>query len=616
MLFLSMLPGLLALLLLAFLAREVLGVEDAQAPFIAACAAIVWLLVFALLHALPAGVIALYLLTLLGTAYLLLRRKRLEALRAFGRSYPVAFFAIGALAAALLAAALHPHFTVWDELSHWGPFYKLLFTTNALAFQSAQVSNLVHPSYPQGGMLFYYFLARPTRAFSEPVVYWSNAVLLLACVTSLTGRIGRGRRAQAVLAVCTLPVIFCLFVETYPYFSVYQDCVLGAFGGALLAFALSQPVRGVRRTAAVALALFAFVQVKDIAMLFALMICLVFIVLQLAAGGPGRAAGKAAVCLTLPASSAVSYLLWKIATASIKGDAQASFSLTAVFSVLRRLLFGHDAGLRTALMNYLLALEKRPVLVSLGCPAWTLFVLFTAAGLLLAAFCHHRTRSRAAVCMGVSLPLLCAGYFALLFLLYQTSFAANEAAQLASFERYVSTFFILWLMALLGMALGCTGGGAVFYKDAGTLALAFCCVLTTLMLPFCLNRALSSYTQVDRARYDAAAARFAPAVGGGTVLVLSQSSDGLPMFAYHYTLLPAKVVRSLYEVGPGMTQTAFTQLLGREKVGFVLVDRSDRTLKTTLSPLFADGLSAASSGGPCLYRVENADGAVRLTPVG
>lgn len=92
MTFFFILFGLVFLLLLAFLAKELLGVHNAEAPFAAACAVIVWLLVFALMRALIIGAIALYILTLLGVGFLLFRKHRLGALRDFARSYPVAFF--------------------------------------------------------------------------------------------------------------------------------------------------------------------------------------------------------------------------------------------------------------------------------------------------------------------------------------------------------------------------------------------------------------------------------------------------------------------------------------------------------------------------------------------
>lgn len=229
----AVLPPLAAILLLGFVLARFLRLPAAFAPFVAVCTVSMLMLALGCLNLLWAGRWLLYLGIAAAGALAVWRAPKafLQYLAAPG----VWAFLLGAAALCLYFVWNDSFYSVWDEYSHWGPFFKNAFLADALHPYTPMKLNMVNQAYPQAATAFYYFFALAAPRFSEAHTYAALAVLLCAAAATLLAGCSWKRPVTAALGILCVPLFFVLFPYSDPYITVYQDTLLGAvFGGVLV----------------------------------------------------------------------------------------------------------------------------------------------------------------------------------------------------------------------------------------------------------------------------------------------------------------------------------------------------------------------------------------------
>ena len=622
--------SVIVLVLLAFILAETLKINYAVTPFVAACAIISVLFLFSIFRLLLFSLIFIY-ISVIVCACIVLFKVKIKAFVDFILSPPIIFFCFLSALFAVILLIKKPFFNIWDELSNWGPFYKSIFISNQIHIFN-NYSNFGHADYPQASTYFYYFFARLFRNYQEDIAYIANTILLVACSTCLLGKTSWKKPFLAVISFAAASLIFYLFPCVSPYVSVYQDSILGAFFGATLILLISDSQNVLGKGIAISIALFAFVQVKDIALLFAFIICVIFAVFLFISGKDHFTIHKRkinrylaysciSVLMIIPPVLSKSIWLALVHRYHIVGQFVLKFS--NIVNGLHELFFVRGSYARQLLKVNINAFNTIAVFLSSGHTAHFAFILLLTLGLLAASIIYVKTKNKNAVILNVAMPLFFIGYLAVLYILYLTVFSQYEALASASYDRYVGSFIIGWLMCILASALYYGDFKNVpFYKNLSAISIILTFYFVFQSLPSQnIFTSSNNYQSSSRLRFDTASEQFQSSFHSDDVVwVISQGDQGYNMWAYHYALLPVPVITSFAKWSLGtpkysgdiwstnFTVQEFRNFIATNKITYIIIDKSDSSLKTEFVNLFSDHLQNTDSNNPCLYKVTNKNG--------
>ncbi len=348
----------------------------------------------------------------------------------------------------IVFSALFTHnraLVVWDEFSHWALVVKNMFYLNA--FGTAAGSSVVFRSYPPSIALIEYYFTRSVNQFSEPALFFSKDVLTITLLMPLF-RFCRWKNPVRLLLLCV--VAFCLPLVEYPYY--YTTVIVDGVLGLLFAFVLTAYCMSGQKDAflfaTLALALFVLTAAKPsgfgLAIISVCIICADLIgracktALPVPSGPKWRPFAGLALLLAAVLFGKFSWTLhcrladaaeyWQTASISWSGLSQLAHNVQpyqkqTVFNFYNRLFEPGD---------HYYAIKLSPLL-------WVFAILPPAIG------CRHLMRDDAPAqkSFTVCIAGLVAFYFVWLgglLVMYLFLFHPVEAQQLASFNRYVSTF--------------------------------------------------------------------------------------------------------------------------------------------------------------------------------
>ncbi|WP_432240576.1 hypothetical protein [Herbaspirillum robiniae] len=128
-------------------------------------------------------------------------------------------------------------FTNWDEFSHWGTIVKLISAEHTFHLKARGISYYFQDYPPGMALVSYYFLR--LGPYSEPTVFFSYSMVLLACALPLAGA---GLRVSYVRGFLASLIAFYLINRLgQGWSSALIDQIVGMiFGGALCALWISR----------------------------------------------------------------------------------------------------------------------------------------------------------------------------------------------------------------------------------------------------------------------------------------------------------------------------------------------------------------------------------------
>lgn len=638
--------GLLAMLAALFgmsavLARRA-GVGSAAAPLAALALAELVLLASGLLGVLrPAG-LALAVLGLLGGGLeaALAKKKGAACPFAAALANPAAkLFWAAALALAVGLWLLRPEFLNFDEYSFWGTAAKLTCENDALytvcdtglPWQMTELAALPLASY-----FFQLF-----GAFAPWRAIFAADLLMLAAVAAAAGCAKRARLACPLfLAGLSLPTLVTVAGHTAllntAWLEFLGDLPAGMLFGGAAAFWLAVRDEGpaARWLTLPVLMLAANVKSNTFVLGLAATGLVALDAVLFAPGGKRGAKGLAArlgfgaACLAAPTAQ---YLLWnnyiaglvrQNAAAGGMGDT-ASASLPAVVVNGVKLLLGLPAesyfeARSDFFWQYGSAMtdafwHRKVSVFGTGAAVAALTLAVFLAAVLLAA--DKRARLRAALFAAGS-GVCFAGYWLMLWLSYAFLLKDSTPESLASYPRYLASYYTGWLLlALAVLAVSCASAKRPVFGRAAALAAGavFAAALAMGTEPqfTLLGVGGGEYVAVRREVTVAKAAK-ETIEPGRKVFLIRQGDEGFSWFLFNQQLCPALVYGeggatygepALVEgmaYGAPYTKEEFAALLEKEQVDLLLVSRVDDIFEESYADLFTDGLAAAKAG-PALY---------------
>lgn len=659
-------------------------------PLTVLCAVVLVLVAAGCLQALRAGMILVLTAAALAAGLLVLAALRgatrgdgglwRQLADLFGRPAWLLAFGGSLLLAGILAVS-DPLFTQWDEFSFWGTAAKVVKQTDAL--YTAAGTNLAARSYPPALPVLGYAFAFASPAFRPWLLLAGYGVLSFFVFGAVLGavkaptifekklraapdttdgegvqRTARARRTAAAFGALAL-VLAPFAVESWyanqqlmAYTTAYADLMLGELcaGGIAVWYAATAagPLRG-RRLAAALAAVACVTAVlgltKDVGLPLGLVIMLVCGLDCLAVSDRqtplARRLGRAALVLAvLLAAAVLAYAGWSVHLAAALGQDRSQTGGSAQLSTVgmlaagvRELLgIGRSEKFSAVLSAMLSAFFGRRVSV-FGSGLGTLAALAALLGLAYWLAGHGARRRVVGFAAAAGAGYL--GYTFFQLLCYVYVFSDVEGRNLVSYERYMSTYYLFWLLGALCLLLLCArrarpAAPRSLLATAAVL-LAFCCLRIRPQQTLLARPATfwDMQTLIGQRAAQALAAAGTDDMQDEKVFLVSQWDTGARWYAYAYALEPLALLRlpgDATVLVPGETQPvsyADPLCLDRQSMAdflqtngctLLLMDVDDDDFHREFAPLFSDGLAGFERGEVSVYRIVYEASGVRFVP--
>ncbi len=540
------------------------GIGLYKAPFIFCCIASLTLYAFAILGQLETG---LWCTAVLGLSLFFLRLSRLfkgkisQPLAGGSITLSAQRSVVDKLALLVLtipfvtlyiAIDSNFKFLLWDEFSYWASSAKIIYETNAL-FKND--SPIFFKSYPPLQQLFQYYFVKLSFWSEKNVlfaqIFWSLSAIL--CVT------GSFVKKPVHTAIVFLTSCSFLYLFDYSYSTIYSDPLLGVCFAACLALAIKQD----GSTTSVVLFFISgavLLLLKEIAVLLVLVSLAVFIV--------GIAGCKRARALTARgrwffcASRVLLVVLgliavlqsWSWYVSHIEGTRDLAVgSLKILFepAMQARLEKTSLEFIARVLKPGYLHLAQHRSLLELSVVSLTGLLLSLSVALVYATNQTERLK------FGWILLLIAggaAGYTLGLLLSYALIFTEYEGIRLASFERYLSTYMLAWLLIVYSFLTAKfeTWDGARGLVVQVLLAVAVSVGVTPAYYSDLYKIGSSGEGLKIRQDTEAFAASIKPHLkSDDKVYFVAQKSNGLERVMFYYAMLPFTTSTSwCWSIGP------------------------------------------------------------------
>ncbi len=371
----------------------------------------------------------------------------------------------------------------WDEYSHWAPAVKLLCQTNAFYCYTPSPA-FGHLQYPPAFQIVEYLWCRLSGGFAEPFLYRALGTFSLALFFPALRNLRWERRSVSAWAGAAA-LIAVLFLSVEPlsgwFFSrVYIDGPLGV----LFAYCLAAPLLDREPSAFRTVKLCAALSFLLLAKVSAVFFFAVTLVLLFALWLPQRrdaltdrrtqfgALIRAAALVCVPLAF---YASWNAVIASCGLSATGS-------SALARLRLGLQPYQKESIEAFLRALVTTPLLTRpIPLNFVQLTAVFAALYIALGLYCRRILPARGMHVLTIASVAGAFAFAASLLGAYLLSFGESEATTLASYERYMNTYFtgLLTLGVMLflyanGVKRAEHGGRAAYALSALALGLCLC----------------------------------------------------------------------------------------------------------------------------------------------
>lgn len=591
-----------------------------ETPLIVVAVVAVALYLFALANLLVAGV---YILLAAGwalLAFVLVRkRKTLGVLFRNVFSPGMSIFIAGIPVIYLLARPML--FGLYDEFSHWGLIAKAIYTAGGLPPAG---SMLTFPAYPEGTALFQFFFCR-LFGWKEGVVIFAHTLMLWSAAAAFT----KGMRWKHIpLAVLAMVIVYTAYIRFgVAMWSVYVDGMLGVMAGG--AFALYYH-SGERNPADVlkTVPVLAFIPLmKESGLFLSVLLCALMAADQLYLSGKPE---KAAVTGRNPVRRhPYAFALLPALLLPIFIDVSWSIYLSAAGISNGEVFHQHAANSPNIVELFIQALAARAVgraraeLPFFGSAAFLLIMLLSAFAVWMAAVRDRGCRHRLSVLMGG----LLAGfvlYSVGLVYVYMFRFSAYEGERLASYSRYMGTYFLFFLISLAHVFIEYLSKNRPQTGTKWALigATAVFAVYLLVMTPLGLFNFFVRKT-ADPVRSEISSQMSVirkAAKPDQKVYILWQDTDGTEYYKTKYELYPIRTNGMTWSIGTpydgediftiGMSANDWEKALREYR--YVYVGKTDAQFEGRFGELFQDG----SVKNNTIYTVEiPSGGRILLTPM-
>ncbi len=656
----SVFAGIASLASFSLFLAHVLRRSSSWTPLLSCAVAMCFFSLFGVLGFLTIGGYVWYILSAAAFIYTVFRTKK-DFFRLFSVGFT--FFVLGSVLFLIYCIFTNPMLTHWDEFTFWGTAAKVTVQNDEL-YTTAR-SSLIARSYQPGIIVFAYML-QFFGSFSDASYIAGYMVLYLACM-AVPAALWHKSKSTSVLMLLSLffiPLFFPLTTSAgqmqWTYFVCMADLPLAMVFGGTLCFYLTQKDKTLSTFLSFFVLIAALTLIKDMGFAFALIALAVACLdlffchrQQLSIGRLQKSWVVLAFFILGTVIIFAIYLLWSwhfsLATATDRlnfGSQGSTLSPVGLLITGTQMLFGINRSdqFSVVLEKMMSALFTHPVsVVGSGMVVLCIILLISVLAFV---FSPTRRQQRKVVVFTLGMSLFFAAFYIFNIFTYGLIFQPQEALVLKDYTRYISPFWIAWLMgALTILASSATHPKASFYRSRTAqvvCSLVSICLILTVAIPFnwqanFLRVSASQYTERLSVQSTVDAAVSQGAMPEDTVYIVSQGDDGSRFYMFGYELaavrsllyggyltdmsgtvitddegtpiLHGNATSALAAEGISTSPEDFARFLKQENVTHILIDSVDEYFLSDFSFMFSDNLNGWSATDPdavghCYYSVQ------------
>ncbi len=611
----------------------------AAAPLFTLCAVTLFLIFTGMAGLLGYAVWAVYAFALFCPVYLFAIKK--ESVKKVAQELfkpGMVFFIAATVMFAVMFAIRQPAFRQWDEFSFWGPAAKITVTERQL--YTLVESSIISTSYQPFLAVLSFFVQSLSAGFTEWKVYLAYDMLLMACMALIFANIEWKNVLSIVSAaffsLFGLYAFYYSFEGVLLYFSAYSDIPLGVlFGGALLMHFHCE-ADGWPKFIATASVIASLSMLKDMGMALGMIAAgVIFVDMALTGERPTKRVFKResrvlsmVYPLLLIVLAGANQLIWNAHFAATSGLSRVAepyeYSVFEIFA-------GKDPFFNDLVkeMTDMLFVNHPSVFGPLGVTV----ILFTLAPIAASVLTLERKKILKVTAFSL---VTCAGFFAYYYFhAYCYTATMPHILRLASFNRYISSYMLGWMVAVVGVVFSHCGVKLRRLEKLCGIGAALAFTLVTLLfMPGVGDRVFTNgglYLSVDPVRTEIKklTSSFRDLSVEDRIYFVCQGSEGGEAFIFNYEMMPAYTVEMMGSgnfVEPGSEHDGFYDVeadrqdfanyLDEQEVELVFVLKTDEYFIKEFSPLFADGLMGRLDNQVFMYYVAHEGGGISLVPVG
>ncbi len=343
-------------------------------------------------------------------------------------------------------------FSIWDEFSHWGLFTKAMYEFGALV--PATPVDVWNAKYPPGISLFQYFVLDFGSGWREGLLFWSMHLLVIAIIVSALARTTYKYPAEILLRLFIALVAASTFLNSFD--TIYQDPVLALAFGFLIVVAIKTSYEMGKWSVVLTVTAMFVTLIKPVGIYFAVSAILLNIAATIFSDkmqSNRKSIASFAPSLMALTTSVIVWVVWRFYALNF-GVSNSGYS-DAVPSGFNAVT--NQQEVVTNFISAFYTVDLRPS-YSLAMPAIT-WTVVCALFYIIWMFLNGSQNRKRNVFVGLTLALTTLGYFAVILVSYLTVFAPGEATGLASYDRYIGTwyqgvFFAIVILILSEFSLG------------------------------------------------------------------------------------------------------------------------------------------------------------------
>lgn len=488
-------------------------------------------------------------------------------------------------------------FHSWDEFSHWGTVAKAFFIFDSLSPYNP--ADLAFRSYPPAVSIFQYFVNKVSFGWFEGNVFWAYQILIFAALVPFAAKLVWRKPLAVAIAGLAFLVTPLMFFAAYS--QVYVDPILGVLFGYSFALVATSDLRTWATKLQLSVALAVLVLSKDSGLFLAAIVLVYYLVRQVQTRqftleNLKRPTGLLAILApVLPLVAA--NLSWSLLLSSQKIEKAFSQPLQAS-SIFDAFGGGGPAYFEQIRTNFGQAFLSKPIGETLSSIA--IIIIFT---LVLVAIFPLRIRDdESKLGFTPAITLIVGGvlYTVGLMVLYFFRFGEYEAVNLASFSRYLGTYWAgvaVFITAMLVSAMGQKQDkNLLVAASAGWLVFAMVVAPISNFFTLASNPGASSQQLRSQFAPLAQQAQMAGIEKGSKVWIIAQHTSGFEYWIYRYMILQAHVNQGSWSIGTksgdgDMWTTEMDQAEWAKQLGdyeFVVFLSANETFMNEFGGIFKD----------------------------
>jgi len=444
--------------------------------------------------------------------------------------------------------------SLWDEFSHWGRAVKDMYYLDSLAGHTD--SMVIFKTYPPGAALLQYLFVNIRGSFVEAELFHGINIIYFSMVMPFFRGL-KGKDWFKIMIIMLIAIIMPTGFYTMMHETLYVDGLLGAiFAYILFTYFTNKPDKLTFINISAALFVLSITKESGAGLAF---LCIFVIIADFAIANRKQVKEylnngniiTAALCLLLPVIFTIAAKLSWGAYLTRHGigisSGAAKITLGGIIDLFAK---GNSTAAQSQIMiNFLKATTK----VTNGyanfvfnASPMTLVTVFLFLCAIMVYMHEEREMKKRIITAGFSILISCGIYMFTLLCVYLFLFTEYEALGLASFSRYLSTFFLGVYMLIVGYILHISQNENIEKRKMPKYLLLFFIILcitglqplfnSTILAPQSTGNALSS-----RCPYECVEEMSCELCEGDEVFFIDVGSNGLSTYISSYLAFPGKI---------------------------------------------------------------------------